>query len=197
MSTNPNSGSSLSSGSLSRMSTPGTTESAISLGDSRETILGLLHIPAHLADRADRADRGLRVAYQKYKDYLEACQTYEKMLADGTWLGKKLSSVDLIELFVSKSYWHSHFKPNFSKLSDYPLMVGWLEKDSEDLVSNLEVWGVEKASYNFKDLHAWLEQRKGKKKVKVTKVTKDDGGGDKNKKKKKKDSCSKKGKMQV
>jgi hypothetical protein len=192
VSTNPNSGSSLSSGSLSRMSMPGTTESAISSGNSRETILGLLHIPTHLADRADR---GLRVAYEKYKAHLEACQTYEKMIADGTWAGKKLTSVDLIELFVSKSYWHLHFKPTFSKVSNYPLMMEWLENDSEGSVSNLEVWGVEKASYNFKDLHAWLEQGKGKKKAKVTKVTKADGGGDKNKKKK--DGGNKKGKMQV
>lgn len=193
MSTNQNSGLSLSSGSLSRMSTPGTTESAISSGDSRETILGLLHIPTHLADRTDR---GLHVAYEKYKAHLEACQTYEKMIADGTWAGKKLTSVDLIELFVSKSYWHSHFKPTFSKVSNYPLMMEWLENDSEGSVSNFEVWGVEKASYHFKDLRAWLEQGKGKKKAKVTKVTKADGGGVKNNKKKK-DGGNKKGKMQV
>lgn len=135
--------------------------------------MGLLHIPAHLADCADR---GLHIAYVKYKAHLEACQTYEKMIADGTWVGKKLTLVDLIELFVSKSYWHSHFKPNFSKVSNYPVMVEWLENDLKDSGSDFEVWGVEKASYNFKDLHAWLEQGKGKKKAKVTKVTKADGG---------------------
>ena len=193
MSTNANSASSLSSGSLSHMSTPGTAESAISLGDPRESILDLLHIPAHLADRADR---GLRVAYEKYKAHLEACQTYEKMIVDGTWAGKKLTSVDLIELFVLKSYLHSHFKPNFSKVSNFPLMVEWLESSLDDSVSDFEVWGVEKASYNFKDLRAWLEQGKGKKKAKVTKGTKADGGSDKSKKKKD-SSGNKKGKMQV
>ena len=102
--------------------------------------------------------------------------------------------MDLIELFVSKSYWHSHLKPNFSKVSNYPLMVEWLENDSENSVSNFEVWGVEKANYNFKDLHTWLAQGKGKKKAKVTKC---DGGDEKKKKKKKKDGGNKKGKMQV
>ena len=154
--------------------------------------MGLLHIPTHLADCADH---GLHVAYEKHKAHLEACQTYEKMIADGTWAGKKLTLVDLIELFVLKSYWHSHFKPTFSKVSNYPLMMEWLENDSECLVSNFEVRGVEKASYNFKDLRAQLEQGKGKKKAKVTKVTKADSGGDKNKKKK--DGGNKKGKMQV
>jgi hypothetical protein len=136
VSTNSNSGSSLSSGSLSHMFTPGTAESAISLGNSRETILDLLHIPAHLADCADH---GLCISYEKYKAHLEACQAYEKMIADGTWAGKKLTVVDLIECFVSKSYWHSHFKPNFSKVFNFLLMVEWLESNLDNSVSDFEV----------------------------------------------------------
>ena len=93
-------GHSLSSGSPSRMSTP-TTESGMASSDSKEAILGLLHVPPHFADHTDR---GLHVAYQKYKAHLEACHTYEKMLADGTWSSKKLTAVDLINLFVSKSF---------------------------------------------------------------------------------------------
>ena len=162
----------------------------MALGNSKEAILNLLHIPAHFSDRADH---GLHIAYQKYKAHLEACQTYEKMVVDGTWTGKKLTAVDLIELFVFKSFWHSHFKPNFSKVCNYLLMVQWLENEMESPESNLEVWGVEKASYNFKDLHAWLQSAgKGKKKFKVAK----DDGGDERKNKKKKDG-HKKGKKQV
>ena len=161
-------------------------------GDSKEAILGLLCLLTHFADRTDC---GLHVAYQKYKAHLEACHTYEKMVADKTWFWKKLSSVDLIELFVSKSFWHSHFKPLFSKVSDYPLMVEWLENELLDSVSNQEVWGEEKSSYNFKDLCAWLDKSAGKGKKKM-KAAKDDGGNEK-KSKKKKDGGSKKGKMQV
>ena len=67
-------------------------------------------------------------------------------------------------------------------------MVQWLENELEDSISNQEVWGEEKSSYNFKDLRAWLDKSagKGKKKMKVAKV---DGGNEKKSKKK--------GKMQV
>ena len=143
-------------------------------GDSKEAILGLLCLPTHFADRTDC---GLHVAYQKYKAHLEAFHTYEKIIADGSWSQKKLIAVDFIELFVSKSFWHSCFKPVFSKVSDYPLMVEWLENELEDSVSNQEVWGEEKSSYTFKDLHAWLDKSAGKGKKKMKAAT-DDGGNE-------------------
>ena len=71
-------------------------------------ILSQLGIPAHMADRDDR---GLHVAYEKYKAYPEACRAYKKKVADGSWTGCKLTGVDLIQLFISKSFWHSHYKP--------------------------------------------------------------------------------------
>ena len=37
--------------------------------------------------------------------------------------------MDLIQLFVSKSFWHLHYKPLFSKVSNSPDMVAWLEDD--------------------------------------------------------------------
>ena len=47
-------------------------------------------------------------------------------------------------------------------------MVEWLE-NVEDKPSDLDVWGVQKSNYTFKDLIAYLEQakKKGKKKAKV------------------------------
>ena len=50
-------------------------------------------------------------------------------------------------------------------------MVEWLEK-GEDRLSDLDLWGVEKSSYTFKDLDAYLKwaASKGKKKVKGDKV---------------------------
>ena len=100
------------------MSTPATTGSGTSLG-SKAAILSLLGIPGHLCDRSDHS---LHISYQKYKAYLEATQTYQRMVADGSWTGNKLHAVDFIELFVSKSFWHSHIKKYFSKVSDHPLM---------------------------------------------------------------------------
>ena len=116
--------------------------------------------------------------------HLEASHVYDQMVADGTWTGSKLTAVDLVELFVSKSYFHSHFEKCFSKVPNHPLMVEWLEGDPGNRPSDLDVWGVEKVVYNFKDLTAYLEQADGKGKKKA-KVVKEVGGNANNKKKKK------------
>ena len=47
----------------------------------RLAALTQLGISAHLADHTDR---GLYVAYEKYKAHLEACQPYERKVADGS-----------------------------------------------------------------------------------------------------------------
>ena len=163
------------------MSTPAATGSATGSGtssSSKEAILALLGIPTHLCDHSDHS---LLISYQKYKAHLEATQAYERMVADGSWTGNKLHAVEFIELFVSKSFWHSHVRKYFSMISNHPVMVEWLE-NGEDRLSDLDLWGVEKSSYTFKDLDAYLEraESKGKKKAKEDKVKKDKVKGDKN-----------------
>ena len=124
-----------------------------------EGIFSQLGIPMHMADRNDR---GLHVAYEKYKAYLEACRVYERKVADGSWAGRKLTSAELIQLFVSKLFWHSHYKPLFSKVSNHPDMIKWLEGDN-DRLSDEVLWGFKKGTYQFKDLKLYLEQNERKK----------------------------------
>ena len=69
--------------------------------------------------------------------------------------------MELVKLFVSKSFWHSHVKKYCPQVSDHPLMVEWLE-NGEDKPPDLEVWGVDKSNYTFKDLIAYLEQARAK-----------------------------------
>ena len=103
---------------------------------------------------------------------------------EGSWPGKKPSATDLIEAFVSKLMWFSHYKPAFSKVTGYSEMVKWLE-DSDDKGTNLEVWGVEKGSYSLMDLckfvdnNGTLVEKKGKGKKKDV----SEGSGKQNKKK--------------
>lgn len=138
----------------------------------------MLGLPIHLADRKNT---GLLVAYEKYKAHLQASQTYEHMQADGTWTERRLSSVDLIELFAAKSYFHSYHKKIFGKISDHPLMTQWLE-GGEEKPSNLEIWGVDKPSYTFLDLQEYLQSADGSgKKDKGKKKMKDEGGSKKKK----------------
>lgn len=137
---------------------------------------------------SDRTEGGLRHAYEKYVAYLQACKTYGEMMANKSWVGEKLTAVDLIELFVSKSYFHSHYKKFFSKVSNYPDLADWLE-GSPDAPSDVDIWGEEKGSYHFKDLERFMEEHDRKmkmKKVKGNKSNKGEGGSKKagNKKKK-------------
>jgi hypothetical protein len=142
-----------------------------------------LDIPFNLADRKDGS---LHFAYQKYKAFLQAMQTLAELSSSGEWEGKKPSVTDLIEIFQSKSMWHLHHSEAFSRVSDYPEMVSWLEK-KKDAPSNVEVWGYEKALYNFKDLFAHLDSKlkeegksrhkgKAKAKAKTKAKAKDESG---------------------
>jgi len=142
----------------------------------------LLEIPSHLTNRAER---NIHFAYEKYKAYLSATQTLSTRISEGTWPGKKPSSTNLIEIFLSKSMWFSHYKPAFSKVSNYPLMIEWLE-NRDDKPSDLEVWGVEKAYYSLTDLrkfveHGTLAEKKttGKKKAKDVCLAEEFGKGGK------------------
>ena len=138
----------------------------------------LLGISPHLATCNDR---NIHLSYEKYKAYLQASQTLSKM--EGSWPGKKPSTTDLIEVFVSKSMWFSHYKPAFFKVANYSEMVKWLE-DSDDKGTDLEVWGVEKGSYSLVDLRKFVDngtlaEKKGKGKKKAV----SEGSGNQNKKK--------------
>lgn len=145
---------------------------------AKEQLLVLLGIPSHLSGPADK---NLPLAYTKYKAYLQATATLDKMIAAGTWSGKKPNNTEIIELFVSKSMWHSHYKPGFTGISQYPTMVQWLENDKNS-PSDLETWGVEKSVYLFQDLLKYAAnggslvekegKGKGKEKEKAKKVTK-------------------------
>lgn len=151
----------------------------------KKEILIQLGISPELSVRSN--DGGLRPAYQKYKAYLQACKTYEEKIIDKSWVGNKLTGSDIIQLFISKSYFHSHYKKHFSKISNYPQMVDWLE-GGPNAPADEDIWAEVKGSYNFKDLGAYIEEqekmmkrtkRKGKGKGKSDKGDDKDEGGSK------------------
>ena len=76
------------------------------------------------------------------------------MVADRTWVGRKPSKTNIIEIFVSKSFFHLYYTQSFPKVAKYPKMVAWLEGKEDQAVDNL--WGVEKPVYVFKNLDFWL-----------------------------------------
>ena len=109
---------------LTRDSTPSSI-STMTLSHFKTDLMTRLNIPLNLADRTDNS---LHFAYLKYKAFLEANSTLASLCASGEWEGKKPSVTDLIEIFQSKSMWHSHHAKAFSRVADYPEMVSWLER---------------------------------------------------------------------
>ncbi|KAF8815000.1 hypothetical protein BYT27DRAFT_7027227, partial [Phlegmacium glaucopus] len=63
---------------------------------------------------------------------------------------------ELVEIFLSKSYWHSHVTKTFSTIARYPEMVKWLEREDKDIPSDLDVWHIQKSEYGFKELEEWV-----------------------------------------
>ena len=144
------------------------------------------------AELSDRNRKGLKWCYKKYKAFNAAVQTMDQMCSQGKWpLGKKAGHTELVEIFMSKSYWHSHIAKPFSIIARYPQMVAWLEKEDGDNVSlDFEVWHVQKSEYGFKELKEWLGNdrtldKAAKARMERTREKKDKGKKSKGKEKEK------------
>jgi hypothetical protein len=141
---------------------------------SKTELLTILNIPLQLVrdpGNPDRSESGLRLNYRKYQACINAIQTLASMVTAGKWSGRRPSETELVELFASKSMWHSHFKKLFSRVPQYPQMQKWL-KGEEDAPDDYDIWGVEKTNYTFKDLSTWLEEKERKGKGKAAKEKK-------------------------
>jgi len=123
------------------------------ISSHKQELITHLGIPAHLTGTGDVS---LPLAYQKYRAFLIAFQTFEDMVKANTWTIARPTKTNIIELFVSKSFFHSHYKHCFPKVAEYEDMVLWLNED-EDRMCNVDVWGVKKNVYTFTDLALWLE----------------------------------------
>jgi hypothetical protein len=125
--------------------------STVTLDSMKGQLATLLGVPLHLVGAGDVS---LCKAYQKYKAFLAAVHTADQLVSKGT-LNKKPTQGDIMSLFASKSFFHSHYKKFFPKVSNYPDMVAWLE-EQPDCLDSVDVWGLAKDAYNFGDLQNWL-----------------------------------------
>lgn len=116
----------------------------------------LLKIPIAYTNRDER---GFFFAYAKYKQYIEASSKLRSIVADGHQpVGfKRVSAVDLIEVFISKTSWYDSYTL-FDGVANYEAMQKWLNND-EDQLSDAEVWGKIQGTYIFQDLKEWLSKK--------------------------------------
>jgi hypothetical protein len=147
---------------------------------SKDELVQELKVPVHLTDRSDAP---LRIAYQRWKAHHAAVDTLTKRLADGRWPFKRPTAKQLIEMFTSKSNWHQYYVSAFEDLSDNPDMLSWLEQ-GDDAPSNVEVWGVDKDNFHFKDMDSYqsrMKKRSGKRKEREVKEEEEKGRSHKKK----------------
>ena len=117
-------------------------------------LMNLLEIYPELSDRSKK---GLVWCYKKYKAFNAAVQTMDQLSKQGKWpLAKKPSHTELVEIFLSKLFWHSHVVKPFAIVARYPQMVAWLEREDGDDPSDFKVWHLQKSEYGFKELKQWL-----------------------------------------
>ncbi|KAF8344786.1 hypothetical protein F5887DRAFT_885727 [Amanita rubescens] len=183
-------------------------EDHIHLDDGyRDELIVIFCIPKHL--QRDAQDGEVKLYYQKYKACIQAFLTAEEMASAEEWVIRRPTETEIVHLFIGKTMWHKDFTKIFPQVSKYPEMKKWLN-DDEDAMSTIDIWGREKASFNFQDFRRWIVEednrinKKGKGKAQTTykkgkkKSGKDDSDdsdsdsdsdsddGDKKKKKKKK-----------
>jgi hypothetical protein len=117
-----------------------------------------LEIPPHLVGKFTK-DAGIKVYYAKYQAFLKAMDIMGTKFKEGLWPAPKMiNRTTLIELFVSKSMWHSHVNYYFKNIADYPEMQMWLD-GADGAPDDLELWGVKKSTYYFTDLAAYLVEQ--------------------------------------
>ena len=89
---------------------------------SAQELISILEIPAHLTGKSTK-DAGLKLYYQAC---LKAMNVMQNKFKDGTWPAPKMiSKTSVVELFVSKTMWHSHVHKHFKNLAEYPQMQMW------------------------------------------------------------------------
>jgi hypothetical protein len=81
------------------------------------------------------------------------------MVANGTWTLRTITTDVLIEIFVSRSVWHGTYTKLFPNIQEFPLLRRWLE-GGEDAPSDIDVFGVARTQYTFKDLSAAIDMMK-------------------------------------
>ena len=121
----------------------------------KDKMIASFSIPLELTNHSDA---NLGYAWQKYKACLMAVKTCNMLWDTGKLravFDRKPTQADIVSIFKGKTQWHLTYSKAFPKLSGYPTMVSWLE-DSDDKLSDIELWGIWKPAYAFSDLLEWL-----------------------------------------
>ena len=123
-------------------------------------LIKLLEIDPELARYGEHTtSKGLAWNYKKFLSYQAAFKKVDSLHAEGKWPDslKRPSPTELVDIYMSHSFWYSHVFKSFGNISHHPLMVEWLEHGDGDEPSDYDVWHLVKPVYTFKELGDWLK----------------------------------------
>lgn len=139
-------------------------------------LIALLKISPSLTSRGRTTD--LRHAYLRYKGVYQAQTDLNRLVSEKIWTHP--TTLDqIITIFVSKTAWYDYYAKLFPLVKDGSPLMKWLE-NGDEAPRGVDVFGVEKPQYMFKDLRALIDTSGRKRK------SKKDSEGGKGKKKAKK-----------
>lgn len=115
-------------------------------------------------DQLPDHNNNLQGSYQRYQLLRGAQVTYRDMVNAKTWSGPKLSQNGIVDLFISKTHYYSHWRIKFLQARDYPELLKWLEKTGpEGSPTNEDIWGEKKPPWSFVDMENYMIVQKARK----------------------------------
>ena len=116
-----------------------------------------LGIPDHVTVRLRHTP--LPHAYLRYKEFNLARDKMQIMISEGTWIGKTPLKRDLMEVFARKSTFYKDYIGVFKQVYQFPDLKQWLDGD-ENALTGVELFGVAKQLYIFRDVRDYLLRTK-------------------------------------
>src|SRR6266545_1991871 len=100
---------------------------------------------------------GIRIYYKHYNAVLAAILKYESLRKAGNCDGLFTPThIDFVQLVTSKSMWYKQYKL-FDQVSRYPQIIELLG-ESEDRLTDIELWGFEHDIYQWTHLEGFLKR---------------------------------------
>lgn len=138
-----------------------------------ETLLLFLEIDTTLPYVGPPTMLFIRAVYAKYKELSRVLDIMEKLKYSDAWMRHIAqagldreatpwvpSYVDLVNIFLSKTQYYTHWAKPLKRATNYTEMVDWLE-DQPDCMTTEELWGDDDRNLAWTDLVDWLNVREG------------------------------------
>ncbi|TFY52323.1 hypothetical protein EVG20_g10599 [Dentipellis fragilis] len=148
------------------------SDSDSKLSENQKAAIIALDIPKHLVGEKEENKKrvSLQRSWQQFKALNDAV-TEATHLSDAKKYPPHLPKTqgELMKIFTNRTTFFSYWKKVFIRVPAGSLLQKWLENVKDDVPDDVEVWGVHKAVYYFKDLTTLLDNLEEENQARVKK----------------------------